>query len=201
MSIRGRIRRIRSGDPIIVVSGLPRSGTSLMMQMLEAAGLDIMSDGIREADEGNLQGYYEVERVKDLESEEDTSWLREARGKAIKIISFLLRYLPERFDYRVIFMHRNLAEVLDSQARLLALRGESSDTEDSQMRELFEDHLSGTRRMLEARPCFEVLDVSFNDILADSSREAERVNRFLGGRLDVERMAAVVRPKLYRSRS
>ena len=201
MSIRGRIRRIRSGDPIIVVSGLPRSGTSLMMQMLEAAGLDIMSDGIREADEGNLQGYYEVERVKDLESEEDTSWLREARGKAIKIISFLLRYLPERFDYRVIFMHRNLAEVLDSQARLLALRGESSDTEDSQMRELFEDHLSGTRRMLEVRPCFEVLDVSFNDILADSSREAERVNRFLGGRLDVERMAAVVRPKLYRSRS
>ena len=171
-----------------------------MMQMLEAGGVGIVSDGVREADEGNLQGYFEVERVKDLESDSDTSWLREARGKAIKIISFLLRHLPEDLNYRVILMHRDLDEVLDSQARLLALRGETSDTDDAQMREMFESHLSGTKRMLEACPCFEFVEVSYNEILSGPAGQAERVSRFLDGRLDVERMAAMVNPELYRSR-
>jgi hypothetical protein len=171
-----------------------------MMQMLEAAGMEIMSDGVRTADEGNLRGYYELERVKNLESDNDRSWLRGARGKVVKIISFLLRFLPEDLNYRVIFMHRDLDEVLDSQAKLLALRDETSQTDDARMREMFESHLSGTERMLETRPCFEILDVSFNEILSDPTREAERVNRFLGGRLELERMAGVVSPKMYRSR-
>jgi hypothetical protein len=183
-ALKRRWRRVRFGRPVIVVSGLPRSGTSLMMQMLEAGGVGIVSDGVREADEGNLQGYFEVERVKDLESDSDTSWLREARGKAIKVI----------------LMHRDLDEVLDSQARLLALRGETSDTDDAQMREMFESHLSGTKRMLEACPCFEFVEVSYNEILSGPAGEAERVSRFLDGRLDVERMAAMVNPELYRSR-
>jgi hypothetical protein len=171
-----------------------------MMQMLEAAEMEIMSDGVRTADEGNLRGYYELERVKNLESDNDRSWLRGARGKVVKIISFLLRFLPEDLNYRVIFMHRDLDEVLDSQAKLLALRDETSQTDDARMREMFESHLSGTERMLETRPCFEILDVSFNEILSDPTREAERVNRFLGGRLELERMAGVVSPKMYRSR-
>ena len=172
----------------------------MMMQMLEAGGMEIYSDGLRGADEGNLRGYYEVERVKSLETEEDTFWLRDVRGEAIKVISFLLKHLPESLDYSVVFMQRNLDEVLDSQAKLLALRGESSDTDDTRMRAMFERHLAGTKRMLATRSCFEVLEVSFNEMLVDVSRNAERVNRFLGGRLDVERMAAVVSPELYRSR-
>jgi len=194
------LRRFRRGEPVVVVSGLPRSGTSMMMQMLEAGGMEIYSDGLRGADEGNLRGYYEVERVKSLETEEDTFWLRDVRGEAIKVISFLLKHLPESLDYSVVFMQRNLDEVLDSQAKLLALRGESSDTDDTRMRAMFERHLAGTKRMLATRSCFEVLEVSFNEMLVDVSRNAERVNRFLGGRLDVERMAAVVSPELYRSR-
>jgi hypothetical protein len=194
------LRRVRYGRPVVVVSGLPRSGTSLMMQMLEAGGMEIVSDGFRGADDGNLRGYYELERVKTLEYGEDPSWLTEARGKAVKIIAFLLKHLPESLNYSIVFMHRNLDEVLDSQAKLLALRGETSDTDDASMRQLFERHLAGTRRMLEARPCFEVLDIDFNETLADATRQADRVNRFLGGCLDTRRMAGVVRPELYRSR-
>ena len=172
----------------------------MMMQMLDAGGVEIVSDELRKADDGNLRGYYELERVKTIETDGDTSWLRDARGKAVKIIAFLLRHLPESLNYRVIFMHRDLDEVLDSQAKLLALRGESSDTDDTQMREMFERHLAGTKRMLDARPCFEVLDISFNEILMNVPVQVERVNEFLGNRLDIERMAAVVSPELYRSR-
>jgi hypothetical protein len=194
------LRRFRYGEPVVVVSGLPRSGTSMMMQMLEAGGMEIFSDSLRGADEGNPRGYYELERVKTLDGGEDPSWLREARGKAVKIIAFLMKHLPEDLNYRVIFMHRNLDEVLDSQAKLLALRGESSDTDDARMRELFQNHLSRTKRLLTSRPCFEVLDISYNEILANTRVEAGHINHFLGVQLDVEGMAAVVDPQLYRSR-
>lgn len=183
-----------------MVSGLPRSGTSLMMQMLEAGGVEIVTDGIRTADESNPQGYYELETVKELDKGTYPFWLKDARGKAVKIIAFLVRYLPETFNYKVIFMHRDINEVLASQARMLALRGESSDSDDARMRELFEGHLARAKRLLASRACFEVLDISYNEILANASKQAGRVNRFLGARLDVDRMAAIVNPDLYRSR-
>lgn len=199
-SLRRTLRRARYGKPLVVVSGLPRSGTSMMMQMLSAGGLDMLTDELRPADESNPQGYYELERVKTLDRDQDLSWLKGARGKALKIIAFLLRYLPEDLNYSVIFMQRDLDEVLASQARMLERLGEPSDTDDARMRELFEGHLSRTRRLLTGRACFDVLDVNYNEVLVDASRNAARVNRFLGGRVDVERMAAVVSPELYRSR-
>ena len=119
-SLLRSLRRVRYGKPIVVVSGLPRSGTSMMMQMLEAGGLEILTDGRRTADESNPHGYYELERVKTLEKSEDTSWLTDARGKAVKIIAFLLRYLPENLNYKVIFVHRDMDEVLGVIARTLA---------------------------------------------------------------------------------
>ena len=91
-------RRLRFGQPVIVISGLPRSGTSMAMKMLEAGGLEVLTDGLRIADESNPNGYYELERVKRLETDEDRSWLKEARGKAIKIVSLLLTYLPDTND-------------------------------------------------------------------------------------------------------
>ena len=108
-------------DPIVVVSGLPRSGTSMMMQMLEAGGMEVMTDGLRAADEDNLKGYFEYETVKALHT--DRNWLPEARGKAVKIISELLKYLPETQTYRIIFLRRALEEVLASQDRMLVRRG------------------------------------------------------------------------------
>jgi len=99
-------RRIRFGEPVVIVSGLPRSGTSMMMQMLASGGMPIVSDYLRQADDSNPQGYYELESVKELEKGGDTSWLRAARGRVVKIIAYLLRYLPQDFNYRVVLMQR-----------------------------------------------------------------------------------------------
>jgi hypothetical protein len=200
LSIQRALRRVRYGKPIVVVSGLPRSGTSMMMQMLSAGGIETLTDDLRTADESNPQGYYELERVRTLEEHEDFFWLKDARGKAVKIIAFLLRYLPEDFNYKVVFMHRDLDEVLASQAKMLALRGEPSETDDARMRELFQSHLATTKRLLTGRARFEVLDISYHEVLENAAEHAERVNRFAGGQLDVERMAAVVDPQLHRSR-
>ena len=197
---RRAFRRARYGEPIIVVSGLPRSGTSMMMQMLEAGGVEPMTDGLRTADESNPQGYYELEKVKDLEHAADKLWLRDARGRAVKIIAFLMRFLPETFNYRVIFMHRRLDEVLASQTKMLAKLGETTETEDPRMRELFADNLARTKSQLAYRPCFETLHVKYRDVIEDGPRHADELNRFLGGRLDTEAMAAVVNPELYRNR-
>src|SRR3954449_579427 len=113
-SLKDVIRRLRNQKPIVVVSGLPRSGTSMAMKMLEAGGVPILSDGIRTADVSNPKGYYELERVKELDKGGDTAWPAEARGKAVKIISFLLTWLPETYDYQVIFMQRDLQEAIAS---------------------------------------------------------------------------------------
>jgi hypothetical protein len=194
-------RRLRHGRPIVVVSGLPRSGTSMVMKMLEAGGLPILTDGLRTADEDNPKGYYEVERVKNLAQEADRSWLAEARGKGIKVISYLLRSLPSRFNYRVVFIRRDLEEVLLSQGKMLARRGEAEETPPERMRALFEDDLWRARYQLAHRPEFETIEVHYSAVLARPLEEARRLAAFLGGRLDPEAMAAAVDPQLYRNRA
>jgi len=194
------LRRLRRGRPIIVVSGLPRSGTSLAMQMLDAGGLPVVTDGLRSADTSNPRGYFELERVKELDKPGDRAWLAAARGKAVKIVSFLLTYLPENYDYQVILMQRDLDEVLASQNAMLEDRGEARGANDGRMRALYEDHLAQVRRFLARRPCFSTLTVDYAGVLAAPREEATRINAFLGGRLDVERMAAVADRSLYRNR-
>lgn len=194
-------RRFRYGRPIVVVSGLPRSGTSMTMKMLEAGGVDVFTDGIRRADEDNPKGYYEYERVKDLAREPDKSWLGDARGKAIKIISYLLKELPPTFNYRVLFMRRDLDEILASQAKMLDHRGEADDAGDERMREVFQDHLWRAGYLLRHGRHFEALDVEYRSVLEAPRQQAERIAAFLGGGLDLARMQAVVDERLYRNRS
>ena len=202
MSKLGRlVRRIRSGAPVIVVSGLPRSGTSMTMKMLEAGGLQPVTDQVRSADEDNPRGYFEDERVKDLAQMEDRSWLRAARGKVIKVISSLLQHLPEDNTYKVIFMRRNLREVLASQAKMLDRRGEAAQTSDDELIQLFESHLGKVEFQLRFRPWFDVLYVDHRSVLQDPAGAARRINDFLGGRLDERRMAEAVDPNLYRNRA
>ncbi len=173
----------------------------MMMQMLESGGMPIVSDYLRQADESNPQGYYELERVKELDKSGDTSWLRAARGSVIKIIAYLLRYLPQDLNYRVVFMQRDLAEVLASQSKMLVSRGEPSDTEDERMHRLYVGHLAQSRRLLSDRPCFEAIEIQYRDALADPEEAARRVADFLGKELDIHAMAAAVNPDLYRSRA
>ena len=200
-NLTGLFRRLRFGEPIIIVSGLPRSGTSMAMKMLEATGLEIVSDGIRTADEDNPKGYYELERVKDLAKEHDFSWLADAKGRAIKIISYLLKELPADHNYKVLFMRRDLSEVLASQQKMLHRRGETSETEDERMVELYENDLWKANYLLKHQPQFDYLDVHYRQVLEEPLQAAAAINEFLGGHLDVEKMAAVVDPDLYRNRA
>jgi hypothetical protein len=194
-------RRLRRGAPIVVVSGLPRSGTSMAMKMLEAGGVPIVTDGIRTADESNPKGYYEFERVKELDKNGDTAWLGAARGKAVKIISFLLTYLPDTYDYHVVFMNRDVDEVLASQNKMLAARGEPADAaDDAKMREAYGKHLEKVGRFLRNRQCFTTLQVRYRDVIDNPAAQARRLNEFLGGRLNVEQMATVADRELYRNR-
>jgi hypothetical protein len=198
--LRRPLRRIRYGEPVVVVSGLPRTGTSMMMQMLAAGGIEPVTDGLRAPDEDNPEGYLEYEPVKDLEDAADHRWLHDARGRAVKIIAFLLEHLPETHNYRVVFMNRKLDEVLASQATMLDRRGETDETEDARMRRLYIDLLARTRTMLSHRAHFEVHHARYPEVIADPLGNAREVSRFLGGGLDVEAMASVVNPELYRNR-
>ena len=194
------VRRLKSGKPIVIVSGLPRSGTSMAMKMLEAGGMELVVDNIRTADEDNPKGYYEDERVKDLSEMEDVSWLKKARGKVIKIVSSLLNHLPESNTYKVVFMRRNLHEVLASQTKMLDRRGEESHTEDPDLLSMYEAHLAKVEFQLRFRSNFETLYVDFSDAIRDPATHARRIADFVGGDLDVERMAGAVDGSLYRNR-
>jgi len=185
---------------IVVVSGLPRSGTSMMMKMLEAGGVEGMTDGIREADEDNPEGYFEFEPVKRLK--EGSAWLAEARGKGIKVISRLLRDLPGGYLYKVIFMRREMGEVLASQRAMLVRRGkEVGEGDDLQLGELFAGHLAEVEQWLRTQLNFEVLEIRYQKALDEPLEVARAVEKFLDRELDIERMAQVVDPNLYRQRA
>ena len=184
---------------ITVVSGLPRSGTSMMMKMLEAGGLEVLTDDIREADEDNLKGYYEDERVKALHN--NNAWIGEAEGKVVKVISYLLKYLPRDFEFNIIFMQRKIPEVLASQKRMMVRRGEpTDDVPDEVMTEIFQKHLDETYEWLEEQPHLKVLYISYNDSLQNPEETVSMVSKFLEKKLDTNRMLTVVDPTLYRQR-
>ena len=187
-------------ESITVVSGLPRSGTSMMMKMLEAGGLPPVTDELRAADEDNPKGYYEFERVKQMD-QGDTGWVIDARGKVIKVISALLKHLPAGEQYRVVFVRRNMPEILASQRKMLIRRGEDPDKmDDAQMAMLFEKHLTQIDEWLRAQSNFRVLYVHYSEVLADPQPQIAKINDFLGGTLDATAMAKMVDPDLYRNR-
>lgn len=174
----------------------------MAMRMLEAGGLPIVTDRARAADDDNPLGYFELDRVLELDKGGDAGWLSEARGKAVKIISALLPHLPETYNYRVIFMHRDLGEVLASQNKMLARRGErGSAAGDAEMTKLYENHLRRIASLLRRRACFDTLDVRYAEVIASPEAEARRIEAFLGGALDAARMVQAVAPELYRNRS
>jgi hypothetical protein len=184
---------------ITIVTGLPRSGTSMMMRMLESGGMPVLTDRIRTADEDNPKGYYEFERVKQIE--EDKAWLPEARGKAVKMVAALLKHLPPGYAYKVIFMRRKIEEVLASQRRMLIRRGEPADIiSDERMAELFRRHVAQIEAWLSEQPHIETFYVEYGDILDSPAQQAQALNQFLGGSLDAKKMADVVDPSLYRQR-
>jgi hypothetical protein len=184
---------------ITIVSGLPRSGTSLMMQMLVAGGLPVLSDGERKADTDNPKGYLEWERIKQLPK--DPSIIAEAEGKVVKVISQLLLSLPAGHEYRVIFMQRPLAEVMKSQEEMLRRRGTYDPNADtSPVEKAFQRHLIEVNKWLAGKPGVQVMRVHYHRVLREAKTVAEEVSKFLGVSLDIASMAQQVDGTLYRNR-
>ena len=184
---------------VTVVSGMPRSGTSLMMRMLDVGGIPALTDGHRSADRHNPHGYFEDERARRLAN--DSSWIEEARGKGVKIIYRLLPHLPPHLDYRVLFMERDLEEVFDSQQdMLLSAENPAAGQDRAGMIRALAADLESARRWLACQKNIRRLDVPYAGVIADAVLWTDRVSQFLGGGLDQAAMAAVVEPALYRHR-
>lgn len=186
-------------DYVTIVSGLPRSGTSMMMRMLDAAGIPALTDNIRAADEDNPRGYYEYEPVK--KTKEDASWVAGAVGKVVKMVHLLLLDLPEGYRYRVVFMRRHLDEVVASQDVMLERRGKGgSPLTPEKMKAIFEKQIADVDAWIRDRDHFRILQVNYNDVLQAPDPAIAALSDFLGGGLDTAAMRAVVEPNLYRQR-
>lgn len=184
---------------VTIVSGLPRSGTSMMMQMLAAGGMPVLTDWARGPDDDNPRGYFEFDPVKRTAS--DAGWVAGAAGTAVKVIHLLLPTLPGGYEYRVVFMHRDVREVLASQEVMLRRRGRrGADLSPDQLAEAFAGQLRRVRAWLAGQAHILLLDVDHRQVIDDPAGQAARVNRFLGGRLNEARMASAVDADLYRQR-
>jgi hypothetical protein len=190
----------QKGEFITVVSGLPRSGTSMMMKMLEAGGILPLTDKIRAADDDNPQGYYEFERVKKM-PDGDFDWLPKAQGKSVKVIAALLEYLPSSYNYKVLFMRRSMDEIMASQKQMLIRSDKLTDEiSDEKLAELFQKHLAKVESWMSQQPHLSVLDVDYNDLMKNPGQYPEKIQEFLGVELDLNKMEGVIDPALYRQR-
>ncbi len=185
---------------IIVVSGLPRSGTSMMMKMLAEGGLEIVTDSIRGADEDNPNGYFEFETVKQLANGQ-TQWLSNADHKVVKIISALLEYLPGNYHYKILFMEREFGEILVSQRKMLARRNEASKISDTEMESQFREHLAAIKFWIARQANIEVLYIAYNKLLSNPNEYCQVIAEFIGMPVDVGKMRSVPDEHLYRNRS
>ncbi|MGH9359541.1 MAG: sulfotransferase domain-containing protein [Terriglobia bacterium] len=185
---------------ITVVSGLPRSGTSLMMQMLAAGGLAPLTDGVRAADANNPRGYFEWEKAKSLP--QNPAFIAEAEDMVVKIISMLLPSLPQNHSYKVIFMERPLSEVAASQAAMIHKLGtQGAGLAPESLARTLEAHLKQIKASLKLRPEIGVCWMDHHRVLDDPRSAAITIQKFLNTPLDVAAMTAQVDPSLYRQRS
>ena len=185
---------------VTVVSGLPRSGTSLMMQMLAAGGMPVLTDELRGPDPDNPRGYYEFEPVK--RSRHDPSWLVGTQGKAVKLVHLLLYDLPPEYCYRVIFMKRRLSEVLASQRAMLDRQGKKgANLSHARLGEIYESQLGKLEIWLNQQSNFSVLSVDYNELIADPRIATDAIASFVEGGLDIIAMTKMVDPLLYRQRA
>jgi hypothetical protein len=172
----------------------------MMMKMLEAGGIAPVQDGVRSADTNNPRGYYEFERVKQLDKG-DVAWLAQVQGKSVKVISALLHHLPAEYDYRILFMRRNLDEVLASQSKMLASRHEEKRVSDDEMKQLYRQHLQQVERWVRRQPNMQLYDVPYHALVREPMEYLPDINTFLDGRLGVLAAAMAVDPTLYRNRN
>lgn len=194
-------RNKKPAEPIIVVSGLPRSGTSLMMQMLVAGGMEAVTDRIREADDSNPHGYYEFEQVKQLE-QGNVAWVDDAQAKVVKVISALVPHLPDEHNYRVVFLRRDLDEIYRSQVKMLEREGKPTDTiSRDELLSLYKKHLRSVYDWINRHPTVELLEIHYKDLVTNPTPQIQRLSAFIPQPLDEAAMHEAIDPSLYRNRS
>jgi hypothetical protein len=193
----GVVQTIR---PVIVVSGLPRSGTSLMMQMLASAGVPLQQDGVRAPDVSNLRGYFEWDEIKQLPR--NPGLIGECEGKAVKIISSLLMSLPAGFDYRILFMERRVEDVLASQTQMIARLGtRAASLPERQMVQALAAHRSQVVQWLE-KSGYRFEKVEFEKLFSETLITTARITRFLGlDKSAITAMSSVIEPQLWHNGS
>jgi hypothetical protein len=190
----------KENKKITIVSGLPRSGTSMMMKMLTEGGLEPVADELRQADEDNPNGYFEIEEVKALKDGEK-KWIYAARGKVVKVISYLLEFLPDDISYDVIFMEREISEILASQRKMLERRNETSALTDAEMEAQFREHLKAVKYWSARKANLRVLFVKYNEMVNAPEGLCKSIADFLEIPLDLKAMQSVPNQSLYRNRS
>ena len=184
---------------VIVVSGLPRSGTSMMMQMLVAAGLTPFTDDKRNADESNPKGYYEADLVKQLATH--NSWVEQCDGKVVKVVAPLIHYLPQAANYKVIFMERDISEVLSSQESMLQrLDQDGGNIQQERLAMVYASQVRQAKSALRVHG-HQVLPLQYVDVLSDPEQAAAGLAEFLGVELELKQAVSVVDPNLYRERA
>jgi hypothetical protein len=180
---------------VTVVSGIPRSGTSLMMNILQEAGLPILSDGKRKPDASNPRGYFELDAVK--RSRQETEWLKTAPGTAVKVIHSLLDCLPDRYTYRVVLMHRPIAAVIASQNRMLELQGkQQSGLSEKRLEAILQSQLEESRKLLAEKPHFDWIEIDYPSLIEQPHPNLRTLTGFLGLPLQIERLARCIDPRL-----
>jgi len=184
---------------ITIVSGLPRSGTSMMMRMLEAGGIPALTDELRTPDDDNPNGYYEFEDVKSIEGNAD--WIDDAQGYSVKMVYSLLKHLPADRDYRIVFMRRDVSEILKSQKQMLERNGIETDIPDVTMKALFERELQQFYAWLPSQTHLNLINISYNELLCRPETTVDLINRHFEKSLNVAAMTALVDPTLYRHRA
>jgi hypothetical protein len=184
---------------VTIVSGLPRSGTSVMMQMLHAGGLPALADGERAADIDNPRGYFEFERVKQIKT--DKAWINDAVGKVVKMVHLLLLDLPAGYEYRVVLMRRDLDEVLASQKKMLERSGRAGgQLPEATMKTIFAQQMEKVVGWMKQQQHVKFVEIDYRDVISKPQDVARVLNEFIGG-LDEQKMAAAVDPSLYRNRA
>ncbi|MFN5912552.1 MAG: sulfotransferase [Bacteroidota bacterium] len=181
-------------NEITVVTGLPRSGTSLMMQLFAKSGIPILSDGLRTSDINNPEGYYELEAVKGIVR--DNSFLKDAQGKVIKIVAPLPIFLDKQYQYRVVFMRRDMDEILRSQEKMLS-KDQTSERE--KFRTIYEFHLNKTYKFFDQQN-IPYLDVQYKELVTDPEPQVRQLVEFCKIPVSLEDLVQVVKPELYRNR-
>lgn len=173
----------------------------MMMKMLETGGMPVLVDHIRNPDEDNPLGYYEYETVKTL-AEGCIDWLPKAQGKAVKVIAALIPYLPPNNQYQIIFMQRDMSEILASQKKMLANRGQDPNSVDTGLISgIYQKHIKQVMSWISANPNVKLIEINYNQFLLNPVPMIARIVEFTGGTLDAEAMKKILDPSLYRQRN